>query len=280
MHSEKTRGILACDIDGTLTDDPFSMSTEIRHVLHSMYESGWKIIFITGRPYVWGVRPLTALDFPYYFAAINGANLIEMPAERLIEERLVLKGPLKVLDDFCRLHHTDYVAYAGYSGGDLVYYRPHRFPPEQRRLLEERAAKVGEKWIAVEEFDSIAAKGFASLKAFGSHTLCTALAAFMEEKLDLHVPVIRDPLAEKNFVAQATERRCTKGEVLKRFSQGYLPSTTIIAAGDDFNDISMFKEADISIVMPTAPEEVKRYADIIAPGPEDGGLASILREYI
>lgn len=273
-------GILACDIDGTLTDNPFDMPLSIAVTLREVYQSGWSIIFLTGRPFVWGVKPLLQLDFPYHFAVINGANLLQMPQAVLVEELLVPKSLLSKFDDFCKIHDTDYVAYSGFSGSDVCYYRPKRFKEAQLEYLKKRSANVGEVWVPVESFADVDVSGFASIKCFGDHNLCQKMSQFMEKSLDLHAPTIRDPFKNEQYVAQATRKECTKGHILKRFAEIIGNKGPIIAAGDDYNDVSMFKVADVSIVMETAPKDILVMADYVAPPAKDAGLASLLPEVI
>lgn len=269
-------GIIACDIDGTLTNKPFDMPVEVQQALKDAYVEGWTIIFITGRPFVWGVKPLQQLDFPYYLAVINGANLLRMPEAQLIEEQLVSKKVLGNFDAFCALNHTDYVAYSGFSGNDICYYRPERFVKTQIEYLKQRSAALGEVWLPIHDFKEVMAEGFASIKCFGDHAFCQKMSQFMEQEIDLHAPTIRDPFNNTHYVAQATHKECTKGHVLKRFAKKMNVHGPIIAAGDDFNDISMFKVADARIVMETAPPAVLEMADYIAPSAEKAGLAEVL----
>lgn len=274
------KGIIASDIDGTITDSPFHMPDTIKETFHRAYDAGWRLIFITGRPYVWGIKPLLALDFPYYIAVINGANLIEMPSGKLIEEKLISKKSLPLIDKICEKHKTDYVVYSGYSCEDIVYYRPERFDQEERDYLNKRTSHVGETWVSIEDYQDTPCDGFASIKCFGDATRCQALAKELEDTLELHVPVIRDPFGDKRYVAQATEKSCTKGLALERFARLVKNEGPIIAAGDDINDITMLQSAQIRIVMSTAPPEVLALADIIAKPAAEGGLAKVLDQLI
>jgi hydroxymethylpyrimidine pyrophosphatase-like HAD family hydrolase len=52
-----------------------------------------------------------------------------------------------------------------------------------------------------------------------------------------------------------------------------IPQNRIAAIGDQFNDVSMFETASLSIAMGNAPDAVKSAAQIIAPNNNDGGLA-------
>ncbi len=51
-----------------------------------------------------------------------------------------------------------------------------------------------------------------------------------------------------------------------------------IAIGDSLNDLNMLEEAGIGIAMGNAPDEVKSYADIIAPDIKDDGIYKVLKE--
>lgn len=54
----------------------------------------------------------------------------------------------------------------------------------------------------------------------------------------------------------------------------------IIAAGDSYNDLAMFKAAGTCIAMETAPDEVKAMADFIAPSAEEDGLAIAVDDFL
>lgn len=115
-------------------------------------------------------------------------------------------------------------------------------------------------------------KEFPSLKCFGFHSSAVDLARKIETQLGLHVPLIRDPFDESYYVVQATHPQISKGQALKDFVQLNKNGGKIIAAGDDYNDRSMFAVADIAVVMATAPQEMLMEADIIAPPASEEGI--------
>ncbi|HET7874877.1 MAG TPA: HAD-IIB family hydrolase, partial [Methylomirabilota bacterium] len=54
----------------------------------------------------------------------------------------------------------------------------------------------------------------------------------------------------------------------------------VIAVGDQENDREMIEAAGFGIAMPHAPDFVRAVADRVAPGPEKGGLLTLLRELL
>lgn len=271
-------GVIACDIDGTLTDHPFHIPDKVKDALAYASTHGWELIFLTGRPFTWGARPFESFNFPFHLAVINGANLLKMPEKVLINEILIDKKKLKSLDTFCKSLGTDYVAYGGFTSNDICFYRPHNFSQEMSEYLKKRRITFGESWIPTDNYDDLPLDGFASIKCFGDLSLCKEAAEFMEKELELEVPVIRDPFKTSSYVAQATHSDCNKGKILRLFIEIKNLKGPIIAAGDDYNDISMLQMADKCIVMQTAPSEILAMGDIIASPASEGGIAEALIE--
>lgn len=271
-----TRGIIALDIDGTLTDDPFTLSEPVQRALQYYHDTGWTLIFLTGRPFGWGSRPLLSLSFPYHIAAINGADLVAMPECKLVLSRTIEVSTTAPMDEVCRSEESDYVLYGGFAAADKCYYRPSRFSTSLHSYLEERCRSLGEEWIAVDSFSEIPISAVASVKSFGDGDSCYRIVEKMEGLLGWKVTVIRDPFRHDHYVAQATTSSCDKGAVLRAFKIRERCDGPVIVAGDDFNDVSMLQIADIKIVMATAPEPLLAIADIIAaPAAEDGIIAAL-----
>jgi hydroxymethylpyrimidine pyrophosphatase-like HAD family hydrolase len=269
-------GILALDLDGTLTNEPFSIPSAIITVLERLQKQGWTLLFMTGRPFSWGVRPLMALQVPYYIAAINGANLVQMPTGQQLLQKTIPLAELQVLGDACRAEKSNYVLYGGYVTQDRCYYRRDLFAPDLMHYLDRRCLHFGEEWHAVNSFEVVPLHSCASVKSFGDLESCQRIATAMEQRCQWQVTVIEDPYNRKSYVAQATHRQCNKGSVLLDFIKLQDFKGTVIAAGDDYNDVSMLQVAHIKIVMSTAPLAVQKLADIIAPSASEYGLATVL----
>ncbi len=54
----------------------------------------------------------------------------------------------------------------------------------------------------------------------------------------------------------------------------------IVAAGDSYNDLPLFKVAGTCIAMETAPDELKDMADFIAPSAKEDGLAIAIDDFL
>lgn len=273
------KGIISLDIDGTVTDTHV-ISPDIVSYLHKQVIEGWQIVFITGRTFHWAYQTLEGLPFPYYFAAYNGAIILEMPKKKVVSSKYLDKEILSLMGEVCSKEPTDVVIYAGYEHNDTCYYRPHYFSKELHDYLMIRKKAREEVWYEIHSFASIPLQSFPSIKCFGKPSYLKKIAEQMEEYLGLHIPVIRDPFNPRYFIAQATHPQVSKGYALRDVIQLIGRRGTVIAAGDDYNDMSMFEEADIKIAMATAPEDLLKQADIIAPSAAEKGILNGLKQAI
>jgi Cof subfamily protein (haloacid dehalogenase superfamily) len=274
------KGIIALDIDGTVTASTHAVDQEVIEALSQLAKEGWNFIFLTGRPFDWGFRTLEPLPFPYALAVQNGAVLLEIPAKKILSRKYLTKAILPKLEVISQKHKTDCVIYSGIENGDQCYYRPTYLPSSILSYMLERTAHLGEKWVSIADFSDLPISFFSSIKFFAKADQAFLISQSIETDLALHAPPNRDPFNPNYFVIQATHAEATKGQVLREFIHLTHLSGPIIAAGDDHNDRSMLQVADIKVVMANAPSELLDIADIIAPPANQQGIIYGLKEAI
>jgi hydroxymethylpyrimidine pyrophosphatase-like HAD family hydrolase len=258
----KNKGIIALDLDGTVTEGKNPPSKAMADGLNQFHLDGWQIAFITGRSLNWVRSLLAGLPFPYFLAVQNGAYGLTFPEGSPCFKRYIS-------GDYAAEVAPLRIPLARYSGdtNDTVYWEPETYTPFMQSYLERRIAAYGEEWVA----SSFQPAEVAALKAFGTESEMEAAAVFLRSRGFQCTP-IRDPFDPLVFIAQATHPLASKGEALKFFKRK-VPGR-VIAAGDDLNDISLLQEADVAIAMPQAPEILKQHATLIA----QEGLLSALKE--
>ncbi len=274
------KGIIALDIDGTVTLPGQNIPRETLAFLSELIKSHWDIIFITGRSVPWASKTLQELPSPYYLSVQNGAITLEMPSKKILSKKYLDRSIIPVMQEICEGEPTDFIIYSGYEFDDFCFYRPNHFSPELLGYLHARASAYQEKWEQLSSFNLLTIEQFPSIKCFGLHSPAQEVAKRIERDLGLHVPVIRDPFNDNYFVAQATHPDVSKGQALNELAKLLGNTGPVIAAGDDYNDISMLAEADLTIVMATAPETMLSTADIIAPSAQHQGLINGLTQAI
>lgn len=274
------KGLIALDIDGTITHEHHDVPLHVVDYFKMLHSEGFVFAFVTGRTFSWGYQVLKGLNIPYHLCVNNGAVILSMP-ERAIESRNYIHiATLPAAEEICREEGTDFVVYTGFEGKDQCYYRPDKMTKTLKDYLEKRSAKINESWKPVESFEGLSLPSIASIKCFGGKKQMHAISVKMERSLNLHMPVIKDPHDASHYVAQATHPNATKGASIIFLKKSFPSCSIVIAAGDDVNDMTMLKEADISVVMESAPDEVRAIADIIAPPASEEGILEGLAKAI
>lgn len=273
------KGVIALDIDGTITHGLEDVSMDVIDYLHTLVVEGWQVVFITGRTFALAERVLQVLPFPYLLAVYNGALIIDMPTQTVIQRQYLAKEDLALFQPISLEAANDCVVYTGWENADRCYYRPAQFEPAMLEYAQHRQTRKMESWEGLEEFESLPVMTFPSLKYFGASPAIDKLCHRIEEKLGLHAPLCYDSIYKGYGIAQVTHAQATKGMALRTLAQRCQAPVTI-AAGDGGNDASMLEVANIRVVMQNAPPAILKLADIVAPPAEANGIISGLRQAI
>jgi len=271
-------GLIALDIDGTLTCDHDTIPVEVLGFLDECVEQGFDLIFITGRSYPRTV-PMIRMKSPFYLAVQNGAQCFHVPSGERIFDRFLDASLLPQLASLCSEEPTGMVVFDPSFQEDLCYFRQKDFSRDLFDYLQRRRAVFHEIWQEIESFDDVPIKRFPAAKYFGFLDSLERICGHMHRKgLKVDIPIIRDPFGEGYYVAQVTADGVNKGDALRRFAEHRQNGGPMIAAGDDYNDLSMIEQADVKVVMKTAPKEMLDMADVVAGTPQEMGIIEGLKK--
>lgn len=259
------KGIIALDIDGTITDQLLTIHPEVVKFLDKIQSEDWLLLFITGRNFPWAYRVLKELKNPYILALQNGAILLQMPNQQIIDRKYLDNSIFSELEKIAEANSTDFIVYSGFEFEDICYFRPQNFSKEQLDYLNKRKKALHEKWVELSDFSELPFHQFASVKFIEKEELNLKIVQQIESRVHLHAPLNRDPFNAAYSVAQITNSLATKGNVLQARINALKWEGAVIAAGDDYNDLSMLKIAKIRVVMANAPKDLLALADVVAP---------------
>lgn len=276
----KTRGLIAIDIDGTLTAVRDHLAPEVTQFLQSLVLDGWKLLFVTGRTLSWSTKLLKSLPFPFFLSVFNGAYTVEMPDNSFIHKKyLSIDHVYQVMG----LVGEQDIAIACYSAPDRsnrsFLYRNYASHLLMAHLTRRQAA-VKENWIEIANLTEIPTEAFAAIRLFCLPNTAKKMSLEIEEKLTLHAPMMRDSYDDTFSVVQVTHGEVSKGDALARVLESLEKVKAVIACGDDRNDISMLKLADVPVVMATAPGEVLELARVIAPAAKENGIITGIKNAV
>ncbi|NGX46452.1 MAG: putative phosphatase [Chlamydiae bacterium] len=273
------KGLITLDIDGTLTPERHSIPKEVIDYLHHLVDEGWEVALLTGRVFSFAKGPLKALDFPYYLAVQNGADILHMAEKKQVHRRYLGADKLSQLDAVYLGTPEDYIIYAGYERGDFCYFRPHRLSTEFRAYLKKLEALVEAPWQPVDEFAFAEGEAFPLIKCAGSQEVMEALTPKIRSIGGVAVSCIHDPIDPSLYLNLITHEEANKGGAVRWLKSKLSPAYTI-AAGDDRNDIPMLEEVDFAIAMEGAPQDLLAAADLVARPAHKLGIIEALKEAI
>jgi len=271
------KGIIALDIDGTLTTGLAPVPAPVCEYLHFLTSVHWEVCLITGRGLALACHAAEKFSFSYHIAAQNGAVIVGMPGKKAIHRHYLEQNVFPVMEEICAQEPTDYIVC---NTEDHCFYRPHCYDASLLSHIQKRMQLCGEMWTPVESFEEITQNGVISLKSFGMLDSLTQIVQKVESQLHLHFPIIRDPLSEGLHIAQGTHIRGSKGSALRQIKEILQNTGPVIAAGDDHNDFSLLMEADYRIAMEEAPDRLKKIATAIASSAKKNGVIKALEKAI
>jgi Cof subfamily protein (haloacid dehalogenase superfamily) len=273
------KGIIASDIDGTLTDSSHIIPKKVANYLEELHQKGWAICLITGRMFSFAKDSVVHLNFPYFLALQNGAEILSMPERKILFQHFLTKKDLLEIQAICEKEHDeDFLLYAGYEKGDFCYYRTSRFSPSILFYLEKLKQTASKPWQEVVSMKEVSQDAFPLIKYLGKKDELKKI----EEKLKKHdrfsLSTLIDTLDKSLYILLITSKLANKGEAIRFLINTMKWKGPVIAAGDQSNDIPLFLEADYSIAMEDGDEELKRYADIIASSASEMGIIPALQK--
>ncbi len=276
---EQFKGIIALDIDGTITVERHALEEPVKQYLNHLIEKKWRLIFITGRTFAFTKPILSSIKGEYFFAVQNGAALYDMPQEKCLKRHYISTAILQKLAPVFQDHSGGLLVESGRENGDICYYQPSDFTSDELKYLDFRIGISPEKWEPIGSFDELNVTEFAVGKYFAPQENAHAMRAHIHQLAPLKVIVIRDPFRPGFHLAHVNAQEASKGHILEEFMSDY-PGLPVIGAGDDYNDEHMLEKSSVKIVMQNAPEGLRQLADIVAPSADEHGIIQGLEEAI
>ncbi|MEE8436371.1 MAG: HAD family hydrolase [bacterium] len=280
MSTAKPYRYLLVDLDGTLLDGRGGLSPRNASALHRAVAAGMRLVLASGRTYLSLLRVTGTLPLPPFHIIANGGavalspgagevrylNLLPEDLWPEIAEGLEAEGLAPVV--FGHRHPEPPLFHVGPLDGD-----PHHASYVSRnshlcRLHDNlKAADIPDvvEVAALGREPAFVAASERMLRRFGGRTRCHSM------ELSLHGAWGK----VTEFFAPGTSKWRAMGGL---FPEAAAHPETVIAIGDEANDLEMIREAGLGIAMGNAIEEVKAAADqVTSPNGEDGVAEALER---
>ena len=268
-------GWIALDIDGTITNDKYSVPDPVINYLQDAQEKGWKILLTTGRAASFASLALKKMNFPFLLAAQNGSIALEMPAKKILFQSNMKARVIDELEKVYRGKKSDFLVYSGFEKGDFCYFRPKFLNEENLAYVLAICEREKKEGMSVDEFPRDIE--IPLIKCFGRIDFMQTLGRELIQSNLFSLALIRDPFHPSNHILMVTDCEASKGEALKKLISLLGRGECVIGAGNDENDMSLLQVADVKIAMPKSPEILRIVADFIAPPVSENGIIDALK---
>jgi hypothetical protein len=259
--------LIAIDLDGTLLTTEKSLAAEGADLLRQAYRRGVYVILTTARNPDSVRRYCLELGIDHPIICSNGAQVWGSPEGPVWIDLTMSRETALAIARYADAHDWEITTTIGST--TYLRQRPDQalgpLNPERIVVATNVDAVIGNPMrILVFEPDAIEGIG-----SFCRSTLAGQCSVETWYNADgtLHSLGIFPPNVEKgNALAFVLERLGIHKE-------------QVMAIGDNFVDLSMFRYAAISVAMGNAPDEVKQQATVVAPDNDAEGVAWALRFY-
>lgn len=247
--------ILFTDIDGTLLSDDMTVSAGNRKAVEKALEQGNYVVVATGRPVKSGKAIVERLGLTMpgcYMIAFNGSVLYDCHTDRILYEETI---PLPHIRKLFEEAEKAGLYIQTYDQTDILTER-------KTRELEYYSGRTGMSYRIIPHLKQELKRE--PNKALLIHLESRQKLEEFQKANEYWTKDIFDSFFSSNTYLEYCPAGVNKGSaILHLCSLLDIPIENTIAAGDEWNDISMIQAAHIGVAVKNAVEAVKEAADYV-----------------
>jgi len=254
--------LLITDMDGTLLDSSAKISKENKDAINRFIEGGGLFTVATGRMEKSVKRFFPELPLNVPAILYNGAAIYDFKKEKVLWQTTL---PLDAIDPIIRvIEKFPGMGVQIYHGGNIYFARQNEYTTahmerEKLRPIIAEPAEIPRPWRKV-------------LFAWDPEKL-----KVVEESLTGCGNLFRYTYSEPFFL-EILNRNTSKGNALKVLTEMLgISKSSVIAMGDNLNDIEMIEQASIGIAVENAHEALKVAADICCGHHDQNAVSQVIR---
>jgi Cof subfamily protein (haloacid dehalogenase superfamily) len=268
--------LIGIDLDGTLLDSTGRMPRANRAAVHAAVEAGIHVALVTGRSYPFA-RPV-ADELPDSVSLIvsNGAVERLKDGSRLAQ-RLLSRETARAVLESTQHHRASSALVFDRDHGEQVVFETMDWDLPGRKGYYLRNRHLISQCVPLEEAlteDPI------QVMFSGDVVLMREIAADVRQRAH-GVTVLLTEYVHRDFsLLDITDATATKGRALAwRAAQLGLSAASVMAVGDNFNDVDMLEFAGTAVVMGNAVEGLKTRGWHVTTPNDDAGLARAIERF-
>ncbi len=270
--------LIAVDIDGTLLDPHFQVSSRNVAALKAAHEAGAQVLLATGRRHDYALPVAQELGFPVWLISSNGALIRSSEGETFFADRLPRESAIKLIHHMDRFRGNAVLTFDRTGHDALILERVEELNQTISRWIQnnERFIRyVSPLEDALLEEDPIQAMYCGRVSRMEEAQARLVEADFLDE-----ITILRTQYDHRDLcILDVLNRDCSKGHALRRWAEEHgIQRSQIMAIGDNYNDLEMLEFAGFPVVMGNASEELRQNGWKVTASNAESGVAQALEE--
>ena len=268
--------LLAIDIDGTLLDPTFQVSSANLAALQRVHDLGIEVVLVTGRRHTFALPVAEALGFEVALISSNGA-VTKSSSGELFHRDLLPAATAKAVCGHMRAYRDCLVLTFDIAGrGEIVLEQTVTHPSIQRWM--EKNSEFIERVVPIER--SLTRDPVQAMFCGGVERMRSAEQALLSGRFPM--TLLKTQYVPRDLcILDILNSGCSKGHALERWARhrGF-DREQVMAIGDNYNDIEMLEFAGIPVIMGNASDDLKQNGWHVTLGNDQSGVAAAVEHVL
>ncbi|MGC2695355.1 MAG: Cof-type HAD-IIB family hydrolase [Candidatus Angelobacter sp.] len=271
--------LLALDIDGTLLDPQFKVSSQNLLALRTAHAAGIEIVLATGRRHDYALPIAEEIGVPAWLISSNGAVIRSSAGETFHCDRLPAATARKLLRHMDAFRGNAVLTFDRQGNDALILEGFEELNQSISRWIEMNSPYiqyVSPLELALTE-DPIQAMFGGTVARMEEARKRLSQADFLDE-----ITIMKTQYDHRDLcILDILNRACSKGHALRRWvEERGIPREQVMAIGDNYNDVEMLEYAGVAVVMGNASYDLKQSGWKVTASNAENGVARALEEIL
>ena len=271
--------LLGVDIDGTLLNPEFQISSVDLAALRRVHAEGVEVVVVTGRRHTFALPIVQQLGFDLWVISSNGAVTRSLAGETFHRDLLPAGTCRRLCASMQEFRGNTVLTFDTEAKGAIVLEHMNELSTSIQRWLEKNLQYIN---FVIPIEDSLTHDPVQAMFCGSIPRMQEALATLAASGLDRDITVLRTEYPARDLsMVDVLNQGCSKGHALERWaSYRGIPRKEVMAIGDNYNDIEMLAFAGVPFIMGNAAEELRRDGWTVTLPNDKNGVAAAIEQVL
>lgn len=262
------------DLDGTLLRSDMSITDECAFTLNRLIENGVMITFATARSFASAAPLLKKVNISCPAVTFNGVFVIDPVSGKHIIENTFSQKSLTRAQEYFVSNELAPLVYSYIDGQERVSYLRDRIE-DVRGYVEPRSGDL--RLRPVDDYEQLFCGNIFYFTLLDPKSDYGEMSEIFSRENGFSTNIMKDTYDPSVIWYEIFSKDASKaGSVLKLLELTHCEK--LVCFGDNMNDISMIRAADVGIAVSNACEALKSEADIIIGSNNEDAVAEFIRQ--